>query len=285
MGIYDRDYVRQDAPRGSHYANYGGDNWAIKYLLIVNVAVFFLQNIFIGQQGGGVSDLLHLQASDLASFQLWRLVTYGFCHGSFQHILFNMFALWMFGRLVEPICGSREFLAFYLVGIVFSGLCFLLFQIGQGGPQPALIGASGGVYAVVFLCAMYYPKLTVLLMFVIPVPFWLLAIGYVLLDLMGALNPGQSNVAHVAHLGGAAYGIAYKYFGWRILPWLQFGNWKLPKRRKQNPEIRAYRPPEESLESSLDRVLDKINKQGEGSLTDEERRILTEASRRFKDRT
>lgn len=281
MGIENRDYVRRGSG-GNYGRGFGnpGDNWAINFLLIANVAVFILQNMDLG----GVTDALELSLWDIQHFQIWRLVTYGFCHGGIWHIAINMYVLWMFGRLVEPIYGSREFLAFYLVGIVISGLCHIGIQLVDGSLNP-VIGASGGVNAVVFLCAMLYPRMTVLLMFVIPVEFRFLAVGFALYDLFGALNPGDSIIAHTAHLGGAAFGVAYKYFGWRITPWLQFGNWKMPKRRpKADPEIRAYRPPEENLDGRVDEILIKIQKQGEQSLTDEERKILTEASDRYKNR-
>ncbi len=295
MGIENRDYVRGGGGgTGGSYGGYAaaGDYWAVKFLLIANIAVFILQNVWVGganfhQPAGVVTQYLQLSLTDIQNFQLWRFVTYGFCHGSLMHIFFNMFVLWMFGRLVEPIYGSREFLAFYLTGVVFSGLCFIVIQRFNGGLNP-VIGASGGVNSVVFLCAMIYPRMTVLFMFVIPVEFRFLAIGYALIDLFGAINPQQGSViAHSAHLGGAAFGVAYKYFGWRIMPLLQFRrrNWKLPKRRpKPNPEIRAYRPPEENLESRVDEILVKIQQQGEQSLTDEERQVLTDASQRYKDR-
>jgi membrane associated rhomboid family serine protease len=290
MGLENRDYARS----GSGGGGYGGsgDSWAIKYLLIANIAIFLLQQ-FSKQPGqfgdvDQISNYLSLSLGDLMHLQVWRLVTYGFCHANFQHIFFNMFVLWMFGRIVEPIYGSKEFLAFYLTGIVISGLCHVAIQLVDGNAA-GVIGASGGVNAVVFLCAMIYPRMKVLFMFVIPIEFRFLAVGYALIDLFGMISPGQSVVAHAAHLGGAAFGIAYKYYGWRIMPLLSFGNWKMPKRSpKPNPNIRAYRPPEppasQNLDSRVDEILIKIQEHGEASLTDEERKILTDASDQYKNR-
>ncbi|WP_339908754.1 rhomboid family intramembrane serine protease [Symmachiella dynata] len=293
MGFENRDYARSgnSGGYGGGYGNSGG-NWAINYLLVANIAIFLLQQFSRppGAMGGGdpVSDYLSLSLNSLEHFQVWRIVTYGFCHGGFQHIFFNMFVLWMFGRIVEPIYGSKEFLAFYLTGIVISGLCHVAIQLVDGSDSP-VIGASGGVNAVVFLCAMLYPRMTILFMFVIPIEFRFLAVGYALIDLFGVISPGDSVIAHAAHLGGAAFGVAYKYFGWRIMPLLSFGNWKMPKRRpKPNPEIRPYRPPEsppsQNLDSRVDEILIKIQEQGEASLTDEERKILTDASKKYKNR-
>ena len=119
MGIYSRDYIRDQRPSGGF--GVPGGQWAIKYLLIANIAVFFLQNLGPPEQGV-VANWLALSRQDLfPSFQIWRLVTYGFCHGSLEHVAFNLFVLWMFGRAVEPILGSKEFLAFYLSGVVISG--------------------------------------------------------------------------------------------------------------------------------------------------------------------
>ena len=156
MGISSRDYIRESRP----VQHFGGRSnlWAIKFLIIANVAIFLAQNA-IPQ----VTEWLGLSLAGLQSFQVWQLFTYGFCHSTLgdmpTHIFFNMFVLWMFGRAVEPIYGSREFLAFYLVGIIVAGVCHVLVS-------PVLVvGASGGVMAVVFLTAMVYPRMTVLLFF------------------------------------------------------------------------------------------------------------------------
>jgi len=287
MGLENRDYARSSGRGGgfgesadvSHSQGY----WAIKYIIIANIVVFVLQAAT--QDSGFIQNALSLSLDDLKQFQVWRLLTYGFCHGNLQHILWNMVALFFLGRYVEPLYGSKEFLAFYLTGIVISGICHVGLEVVQGG-HSSVIGASGGVNAVVFLCAMIYPTLTMLFMFVIPVQLRFLAVGYALIDLFGVINPRGSVVAHAAHLGGAAFGVAYKYYGWRILPLFQFRNWKLPKRGpKPNANVRIHRPPEENIDSRVDEILVKIQNEGEGSLTDEERRILTEASKRYKNRT
>jgi membrane associated rhomboid family serine protease len=372
MGIHNRDYIRDERPGGGFgggSAGGFGGQWAIKYLLIANIAVFLLQNI----PGSPVTDWLDLklawqdvtaapvafieddslreglpqsvsipadepdlripentvieqigeltyQRIDGKSYKavrwgdryglvpvqelktvlrvdvlnswqvVWRLLTSGFCHStrSFTHILFNMFVLWMFGRAVESILGSREFLVFYLTGIVISGVGHLLFSVVTRDPTGAL-GASGGVMAVVFLTAMTYPKMKVLVMFIIPMDLWVMAVIYAVVDTMGMLGSG-SNVAHAAHLGGAAFGVAYKYYNWRLIP-LWYGllgrasGWKRPRR---NSKVRIYQPGEqlsaEPIDERVDHILEKIHQQGEASLTDEEREILKEASRRLKNK-
>lgn len=214
---------------------------------------------------------------------LWRLVTYGFCHSTqgLMHLAFNMFVLWMFGRAVEPLLGSREFLAFYLAAIVVSGLCHLIVQ--AFAPVPVL-GASGGVMAVVFLTAMYYPRMTVLLFFVIPVELRWVAVLYAVIDVAGFFNP-NSTVAHAAHLGGAAFGVAYKYYGWRLMPWISGFRMLMKSRRPSRPpRVRIHRPSPDEVRARVDDLLDKIHRHGEASLTDEERQFLRDASREYRHR-
>lgn len=358
MGIYNRDYIR-DERRGGGFGGSSG-LWAIKYLLIANIAVFLLQNfnpritdwleLRLGwrqeanttaeptpffevdqlRQGlperlpmpdeqqpadfqipphSGVEPLaqygefsavrwedryglvetsaieVDLRVDPARSLQLfWRLITYSFCHGGLGHIAFNMYALWLFGRLLEPVYGSREFLAIYLVGVVISGLGHLAFGLFQNSPAAA-IGASGGVMAITFLCAMHYPRLQLLLMLIIPIELRWFAVMYAVVDVLGLLNPG-SGVAHAAHLAGAAFGVAYKYYGWRLLPLGQSAIERLQgiRRRRRAPSVRIYNPADEALEARVDSILEKIHAEGEASLTDEERETLREASRRFRGR-
>ncbi len=297
MGIESRDYIRENQPVYGFTPRQGG-LWAVKYLLIANIAVFLLQMMFKdavawrrGHLAGGLTEWLSLSLSNLlsedlsSSFQIWRLVTYGFCHGSFTHILFNMFVLWMFGRIVEPIYGSREFLFFYLAGVVISGMCHVGMQAVTQQPS-GVVGASGGVMAVVFLTAMVFPRMQVYVMFVIPMQLWVMAVIYAAVDVFGAFNTTGSKVAHFAHLGGAGFGIAYKYFGWRLSGLWDVLRFRFRRRFKgSKPKVKIYRPPTASradLDRQVDEILEKIHKQGEASLTDRERKILTDASRRYR---
>jgi membrane associated rhomboid family serine protease len=290
MGIHSRDYVRDNRPDGT-FGNRSAP-WAIKFLLIANIVVFLLQTMTSERPGptsvGGVTQLLSLNLGDLfPSFQLWRLVTYGFCHGSINHIAVNLFVLWMFGRTVEPIYGSREFLAFYLAAVVVSGLCHVGFQVAQQS-SVGVVGASGGVMAIVFLTAMHYPKMTVLLMFVIPVELRWIAIMYALADVFGLFHQGAS-VAHMAHLGGAAFGVAYKFYGWQVLGmWGRVRGGFRSRVVRSRPKVRIYQPtteePSGNLDKQVDVILQKIHEQGESSLTSQERKILKAASNRYKKR-
>ncbi len=304
MGLENRDYIRESSPRSGFGYRPTGDLWAVKYLIIANIAVFVLQmatatrNPGFPGLHGGVSDWLSLNLTNIVNpnptqgFQIWRLLTYGFCHGGLMHLAFNMYALWLFGRLVEPIYGSREFLYFFLVGVLISGLCHIGVQAIDWSPA-GVIGASGGVMAVVLLAAMTFPHQRILLMFVIPVEFRVLAIIVVGMDLFGVLNPQGDSVAHWAHLGGAAFGMAYKHFNWRISGgWNDLmSRWRLWRIRRRS-KARLYQPdekpkpqkPTDDIGQKVDELLDKISKHGESSLTDSEREFLAEASRRYRDR-
>ena len=301
MGVYDRDYYRNDPPRGQFL---GGVAPICKWLIAINVAVFALQLLTDDPENGrrGISEWLLLSPSDVVQrFEVWRLLTYAFCHSTSDiwHILGNMFFLWLCGSQVEPIYGPREFLRFYLTAAILSGLGYLGFELVTGRDSPSL-GASGAVLAVAMLCAMYYPTMKILVMFVIPLEMrWLVAI-YVVYDTFPVLSAlggrhALDNVAHAAHLSGLVYGYLYKRFDLRYsrLP----ASWNWPKLKRavrtatiRKPEnVRLYTPPQEAqptpdLKLRVDEILAKISAQGESSLTDSERELLKEASRRFKKR-
>ena len=138
------------------------------------------------------------------NFQIWQLITYQFMHGSFTHIFFNMFALWMFGMEIENIWGSKKFLYFYLICGIAAGLAQLfispLFSI------PAVtIGASGAIFGVMIAFAMLFPDRYIFLYFLIPIKAKYL-IGFLFVLEIFWIGDAGSNVAHLAHLGGALAG-------------------------------------------------------------------------------
>jgi len=221
----------------------------------------------------------------------WRVITYGFCHdqASLFHLLFNMICLWMFGRLIEGIYGRREFLWIYLLGVIISGVCHLAWQLAFGGSGVPMHGASGGVMAVMVLSAVHFPKMKVLLMMIIPVQLGVLVVGLVALDVMRALGVfgGESHIAYMAHLGGAAFGFGYHRSGGRLssLGAGLAGRFKFWRRRAVRPSVRVYQPPVDGLDDQVDAILAKISREGEASLSDREREMLMEASRRKRQET
>src|SRR5262249_24958327 len=154
MGIYDRDYARRDAPAGSRPFVESGS--AMRWLLGINIGVFILQLFTTSTQGRhaapdpySFTNFFLLDTPRAWHGEVWRLLTYGFLHSTDfpLHIVFNMLALWFTGRAIEERLGTREFLVFYLLGIVVAGGAFLLTNWGGG----FALGASGGVSAVLVL--------------------------------------------------------------------------------------------------------------------------------------
>jgi membrane associated rhomboid family serine protease len=298
MGIYDRDYYRREGP--SFLDSFAIRNQICKWLVGVNIVCFVLQ--FVGRQGYAepFTEALILVPDRVLSGEVWRLLTYAFLHdtSSIWHIVFNMWLLWLFGGYVEDLLGRWEFLAYYLVAAVAGGLGYML-QDKLAGPVPACLGASGAVTAVMILCAFHYPRLTVLVMFVLPVPIWLLAVFQVAQDSFGLLG-GQARVAYSVHLAGAAFAALYYQLHWRLLNLLpRFGSWPAQRSR---PRLRLFhsegedpRAPvavagpaladvDEQLEAQLDAVLEKVTRSGQSSLTDLEKQILLRASEIYKKR-
>lgn len=183
----------------------GGDlTPAVKFLLIANVAVFLAQELFLP---GWVVSLFGL-VPELVwdKLYLWQLFTYQFFHGGLFHLLFNMLALWMFGCTLEQRWGSEFFLKYYFVSVVGGGILNALLLPGQVGPS---IGASAGIYGLLMAFALIYPNQIIYFYFLFPMKMkhfvWI--IGGI--ALYSAISSGQSGIAHLAHLGGMAFGYLY----------------------------------------------------------------------------
>jgi membrane associated rhomboid family serine protease len=226
--------------------------------------------------------------------QLWRLVTYAFCHdeGSPLHILFNMLLFWFFAPTLERMYGTREFTWFYLMGAVAAGLLFIGLEMFLGKLSP-VIGASGAVMAVLMLYAIHYPRQVIRIWGIVPIEVrWIVGL-YLIFDLFPVLSSiggrvNYDNVAHSAHLGGLAFGYLYFRFQWRFER--MFSGFKLAsderaaRRRISRGNLKLYEPPD-NLDERVDQILEKISQSGEASLTDEEREILKAASHRYKKRS
>lgn len=278
MGFYDRDYQR-----GSYYDRQPGLHLGGPRTMTTNVVIVtciaYLAQLF--SHDWLTNACILYKGWYREPWEAYRLLTYGFLHSpqDVWHILLNMFALWLFGRDVEIRYGRREFLAFYLTAIVVAGLVWTIAEIPNPVPS-AVLGASGGIAAVVILFAMNYPHRAILFMFFIPMPMWVAAVIMVVMDAFGAINRAGSTIACAAHLGGAMFGFLYFQWGWRLerlLPGESF--WK---NLKPKPKLRVHDPESaEETEKAVDDILKKIQDHGRDSLTRRERRILEEASREY----
>ena len=200
-----------------------------KNLLVINVLAY-LATWVLQRSGVDLNALLGLHFFMASDFRVYQFLTYMFLHGSFTHILFNMFALWMFGSVIERVWGPKKFLFYYIVCGVGAGIVQELVQYGNylaqglaayeyvnmGGAQISMdsyinlwttIGASGAVYGILLAFGMIFPNER---LFIIPIPFpikakWLI-LGYIVIELFSAMSGPGDGVAHMAHLGGMLFG-------------------------------------------------------------------------------
>ena len=297
MGIHNRDYYRDEAPPGYRDDGFGRSpsDRTVRTLIVICAIVFFMQNITADQSRsvtGSVSRLLTLILGDLQNWQLWRVVTYGFCHGDFMHLFFNMISLWVLGRMVEGVRGSRETMWLFLVTVAVSGLT----QLGWSWHQKEnirLLGASGGVFGLIVLAAMHFPRTKMRLMFIpIDIELRFMAIFFLVMGVFAASQ--EDNTAHMAHFSGAAFGAIYYLSGFRmgaggsstrgssmLSGWLS----RLKPRRKPPKGVQLYEPPAGNLDAEVDRILDKMTKHGKSSLTAEEQATLDRASQEYRKRS
>lgn len=201
-----------------------------KNLLIINV-LFFAGDLVAQRYGIELSNYLGLHFFLADNFNVSQLFSYMFMHGGFTHLFFNMFAVWMFGRILEQVWGPKRFLFYYLVCGVGAGIIQEIVQyihyavelsaygnvnLGDGViitmqqylNQMNTVGASGAVYGILLAFGMLFPNER---MFIMPIPFPIKAkffvAGYAIIELMqGIANNASDNVAHFAHLGGMIFG-------------------------------------------------------------------------------
>jgi membrane associated rhomboid family serine protease len=189
---------------------------AVNSLIVANVVVFALQLLLPNSMD--VFALWPLQPIDGTSyFRVWQIVTYAFLHDTreYAHILFNMLGLWMFGTEIERYVGPRRLLTCYFASVVTAALTQLFVPMLFGAPPGPTIGASGGVFGLLLAYAMMFPKRKVIpLIPPIPMPAWLFATIYALIELFLGVTGTMSGVAHFAHLGGMI-GSALVFMQWR----------------------------------------------------------------------
>jgi membrane associated rhomboid family serine protease len=308
MGIYNRDYLREDYGRS-------GGAWAgadvIKWLIIVNVAVFVLQVVWtrpatpeeFGLPSGSpadhlprfpvIDDWFALDRTAIFGGQVWRLLTYEFLHSRYDvwHLFFNMLFLFWAGRKVEDYYGPREFLLFYLAAGIISGILSVFWYEGMGSPGWSAVGASGAVAAVVIVYALHWPYDVWRIFFIIPVYAMWIAIFAAIYDVYPMLlqlggDPSYDGVAHSAHVGGMLFALVYQRRNWRLEPLMSRIRFADVKRRlRPKAKLRVYQPESPvDLDTRVDELLAKVAQHGEASLTDAERAELVEASRRYRNR-
>lgn len=183
----------------------------VKGLIIINVVVFIAQSWFDRQYG--LTALLALWPINSPFFKSYQIFTHMFSHGSVGHIFFNMFSLWMFGKILENVWGAKRFLNFYIICGIGAAAVHLAMQYFMGGISPA-VGASGAIMGVLVAFGYLFPNTELFILFIpFPVKAKWAVIGYIAIDLFsGVARFSGDNVAHFAHLGGALTGFILVLF-------------------------------------------------------------------------
>lgn len=315
MGINDRDYSR---PERTPWDRIENPRSMLIIILVINVIVFVLQSLATytvknplpsryesvemtstdrallqaqySIKGSYVDDNFAVRGRSLTRPWLWyQTLTYGFLHntGNIFHLVFNMFLLFVFGRPLEQRLGGQEFLKAYLAAIIFGGIIAMVMPwiLPWRSLEVQTLGASGGVIAMIVLFACYFPHQEILLMFVFPIKAWVLACLTVVMDLFGAAGLSGANVAYEVHLAGALFGFLYFQRGWNFqrldLTRLSDAPDAL-RQRSRRAKLKLHDPDKKirQEEREADRILAKIHKSGESSLTSAERKTLERYSRR-----
>lgn len=182
-------------------------------LIVANAVVFLLQ-----QFAAGPLVVLFALWPLGEGFLPWQVVTYGFMHGSLLHLLFNMFALYMFGGEIERVVGPHRYSTYYLVTLLSAAAAQLVVTGVAHAPPYPTIGASGGVFGVLLAFGMYFPRRTIMLVIPpVPMPAWLFVTLYGGIELYLGVTGTQAGVAHFAHLGGMVGGFLMIRY-WRGQP-------------------------------------------------------------------
>jgi len=175
----------------------------VKKLLIISVVVFLLQAI-VGRQMDLIFGLVPVLVWH--KYFLWQLGTYIFLHGDFFHLLFNLFALWMFGCELERSWGSKLFLKYFLVTGIGAAICTVL--ITPGLPVPT-IGMSGAIYGILLAYGWSFPNRLIYIYFLFPIKAKYFVMIFGAIELFSSLGGTGGGIAHITHLGGMVFGILY----------------------------------------------------------------------------
>ena len=200
----------------------------VKHLLIINV-LMFLATFTLNRFHIDLTEILGLHFFKASNFRFYQLFTYMFMHANFEHLFFNMFALWMFGNTIENIWGAKRFLVFYLVCGLGAGLCQEAVQyiqytttladyasVNMGGGRVLsmdgylnmmnTVGASGAIYGLLLAFGMLFPNAMIYLYFLFPIKAKWFVIGYAVIEVLSGFF-SNGNIAHFAHLGGMLFGL------------------------------------------------------------------------------
>lgn len=255
----------------SSYSGFGfspGMTSTVKVLIIINVIFFLLMHIF--PRLGWFSLFGLVPRYVFSKLMLWQLVTYMFVHAGLFHLLINMLMLWFFAPAIERAWGRKRFLTYYFFTGIAAGLCSFITSVNS--PIP-VVGASGAIFGILVAYAVLFPETTVLFLFIFPmkIKYAIFILGAI--NLLGAITEPGSGIAYFAHLGGGLFGYLYLKNRW-LRGSLQNITSFWQKRKSKTADSRR-----EDFEKDVNRILDKVSREGLDSLTPRERNILQEKSR------
>ena len=254
-------YVHRGGNDAYHRIGFRKPPDVVLWLIIVNFIVYLIEAI----DPNRIIMLFGLVPPMITQkLYLWQFFTYMFLHGSFLHIFFNMFSLYIFGHDLFIKWGAKRFLSYYFITGIGAGLCAYLFT------NVPTIGASGAVYGLLLAYGVTFPNRLLLLYFFIPIRAKYLVVIFGLIEFFATLGGTSDGIAHIAHLGGMV-------FGAMMLLFYHLGG-KMKKISPTNPfdDFTILHPQEPE---DIDKILDKILQQGVESLTPKERAILAKAGK------
>ena len=248
---------------------------AIKFIISINFLIFILQYL------SGMEDELFtifgiVPSKTFGELMLWQPFTYLFFHGGIWHVLINMFVLWMFGSELEKFWGKKEFLRFFFITGIGSGLITILFSLSSTNP---VVGASGAIYGVLLAYGLMFPNRLVYLYFLIPIKVKYLVMLIGAIAFFSSLNPGNSNISHLTHLSGMVIGFIYlrSSINWNTINHFVIHRKDEIKRHYEDKKNEQR----EALKLQVDAILDKINDVGYDNLSESEREFLFKASKKL----
>ena len=273
MSFQDRQYQQNPYQGSGQRGGFGGGltfgmprpTPIVKNLLIINIVVFVIKMV----SGETFESLFHAIAHPpVVALQLWRLVTFQFLHANVIHLFCNMLGLYFLGTTLERSWGSRRFLVFYLVSGAVGGATYVIASLFGAFSNVPLVGASGGVLAVLVACAILFPQIKLILV-LFPVPIRFAALLFTGLYVMNVLQGGWNAGGDVCHLGGMATGFVWVYWGSRFTGAGQRWRQASGQRRERNEQLQDY---------DIDRILAKVHEHGIHSLTSREKATLRRAT-------
>ncbi len=281
MSLNDRSYMHRP-PQGQPEIS---SRKMLLILIAVNLLLYLFQKPHLA---------LTIFNGEIAPSMFYQLITAGFLHYEFTHLLFNMWGLWLFGGMVIPYINGKKMLLLYLLGVICGNLLFILCNLNTPGPI-TLLGASGAVCAVMAAAAMLEPERRLVMLFMpfTPIKTSTMVICYTAMEIIFELLGRNQGIAHLAHLGGFIGGyIAMRIFFNGNTPWDPFRAIFRKRPRSSTPPPQQTPPPESQkkvrdnggkvTQKELDDLLDKLSNYGINSLSEYELERLRRARRQMR---